>query len=200
MKQKIYIKLVVWDSLNLYKDLIQVLKLSFRHIQCHIWFGEIKRFIRDDGIIKVSRSIKELGVKVNELKKQNLIKNGKEISINEIAKELNVSKEDIIMAEESFNCVESIESNKNLGQDNNKKIGLIEKLSNGQDEQENVTNKVMVEELINSLKNNEKEIILLRFYKEKTQSEIAKILGISQVQVSRIEKRVLGDLREKLIC
>ena len=104
------------------------------------------------------------------------------------------------MAEESFNCVESIESNKNLGQDNNKKIGLIEKLSNGQDEQENVTNKVMVEELINSLKNNEKEIILLRFYKEKTQSEIAKILGISQVQVSRIEKRVLGDLREKLIC
>lgn len=163
--------------------------------------GEIKRFIRDDGIIKVSRSIKELGVKINELQKEYLIKKGREISINEIARELKVSKEEIIMAQESYNCVDSIEqTTNNSSNSEDKKINILDKISNGKNEEELITNKIIIEDLIKDLPNNEKEIILLRFYKEKTQTEISKILGISQVQVSRIEKKVLEKMKEKLVC
>ena len=163
--------------------------------------GEIKRFIRDDGIIKVSRSIKELGLKINELKKEYLIKKGREISINEIAKELEVSKEEIIMAQESYNCVDSIEqTNNNSKNKSDKKLSLLDKISNGKNEEELVINKITIQNLIENLPSNERKIILLRFYKEKTQTEIAKILGVSQVQISRIEKKVLGKLKEKLVC
>lgn len=160
--------------------------------------GEIKRFIRDDGPIKVSRSIKELYVKIKELQRQYLLNKGTEISIEEIARLLKVSKEDVTIALESSMPIESIEGNKN--KDNgDKNISLIERISTGKDEEELITNKIVVKELIESLDKKDKEIILLRFYKEKTQSQVASILGISQVQVSRIEKRVLQKLRYKLI-
>ena len=163
--------------------------------------GEIKRFIRDDGIIKVSRSIKELGLKINELKKEYLIKKGRKISKNEIAKELEVSKEEIIMAQESYNCVDSIEqTNNNSKNKSDKKLNLLDKISNEKNEEELVINKITIQNLIENLPSNERKIILLRFYKEKTQTEIAKILGVSQVQISRIEKKVLGKLKEKLVC
>ncbi len=160
--------------------------------------GEIKRFIRDDGPIKVSRSIKELYVKIKELQRQYLLNKGKEITIPEIAKLLKVSKEDVAIALESGLPIESIEGNKT--KDNgDKNIGLIERISTGKDEEELITNKIVVKELIEGLDKKDREIILLRFFKEKTQSQVASILGISQVQVSRIEKRVLQKLKYKLI-
>lgn len=161
--------------------------------------GEIKRFIRDDGPIKISRSIKEISVKINELKKQYLIQNGREITLDELANELKISKEDILIAIESNTQVESIDG---IIYENNKdgnNINLIEKISTGKDEQDIVVNKITVRELINGLENKEKQVILLRFYKEKTQSQVAKILGITQVQVSRIERKILNNMKSKLI-
>ena len=161
--------------------------------------GEIKRYIRDDGPIKISRSIKELGVKIKELEKEYICKKGREIKEEELQKELKVSKEDIILAKEAGNNIESFENATYTNSKDGKNISLIEKISTGKNEEELVTNKLVVNELINSLENKEKEIILLRFYKEKTQSQVAKILGITQVQVSRIERKILNNMKMKLI-
>ena len=161
--------------------------------------GEIKRFIRDDGPIKISRSLKELNTKINELKKQYLTKEGKEITLNEISKELNISKEDIAMAIESTGNIESIDGMNYENNNDGSSINLIERISTGKDEQELVVNKLTVKKLIDGLENREKQIILLRFYKEKTQTQVAKILGITQVQVSRIERKILNNMKEQLI-
>lgn len=159
--------------------------------------GEIKRYIRDDGPIKVSRSIKELSVKVKELKREAMIK-GKEITLEEIAKELQVSKEDVAIALESCNCVESIDSSCSQEDGEGKQMTLLEKIGTGKNEEEMIANQLTVKQLIDDLENRDKEIILLRFYKEKTQMQVAKILGISQVQVSRIERRILENMKIKL--
>ena len=160
--------------------------------------GEIKRFIRDDGPIKVSRSIKELNVKIQELKKYYLITKGKEISIEEIAKELKVDKDDIIIAIESNNSIESIEGAASSEDKDGKKLSILDKISTGKNEEELITNRLVVKQLIKELDEREREIILLRFFKEKTQTEVANILGISQVQVSRIERKVLDKMKTKL--
>ncbi len=159
--------------------------------------GEIKKYIRDDGPVKVSRSIKELYIKIREVEKEYLIKKGKEITIEEIAKILKVSKEDVNIAIESAKPVESIES-KVFSDKGAKTISIADKISTQKDEQELITNKIVIKDLIKELEDKDKEVILLRYYKEKTQSQIAKILGISQVQVSRIEKKVLQKMRNKL--
>ena len=160
--------------------------------------GEIKRFIRDDGPIKVSRSIKELNVKINELKKHHLMKTGKEITIEEICKELKIDKEDAVIAMESTNTIESIEGAASSENKDGKQLTIFDKISTGKNEEEIITNKMAVNQLINELEERDKEIILLRFFKEKTQTEVAKILGISQVQVSRIERKILNNMRAKL--
>lgn len=160
--------------------------------------GEIKRFIRDDGPIKISRSIKELNVKINELKKYHLLKTGKEITIEEICKELKVEKEDVIIAMESTNTIESIDGAATAENNDGKQMSIFEKISTGINEEETITNKMVVKQLINELEDRDKEIILLRFYKEKTQTEVAKIIGISQVQVSRIERKILNNMKLKL--
>ena len=97
---------------------------------------------------------------------------------------------------ESVAPVESIE--KNIFGDEENKLSLIDKISTGKNEEEIITNKIVVKELINKLDKKEKEVIMLRFYKEKTQSQVAKILGITQVQVSRIERRILNSMKLKL--
>lgn len=161
--------------------------------------GEIKRYIRDDGPVKVSRSIKELSIRIKELQKEYFYKKGEEITINQIAKELKTSKEDIVLAMESVNNVESIEESTYMNQKDGNSISLLETLSNNQNEEEIITNKLVINQLIENLEARDKEIILLRFYKEKTQAQVAKILGITQVQVSRIERKILGNMRDKLI-
>lgn len=161
--------------------------------------GEIKRFIRDDGPIKISRSTKDLAIKIKELQKE-YNKKGKDISIEQIAKELKLSKEDIIFAMESSNTVESFEANimKDSSSDD-KKISLIDRIATDKNEEEVITNKLVLQDIIAKLENKEKEVILLRFFKEKTQTEVAKILGITQVQVSRIERKTLARMKQKLI-
>ncbi len=160
--------------------------------------GEIKRYIRDDGPIKVSRSIKELGVKIKELEKEYVCKKGKEITDEELEKELKVSREDIILAKEAGNNIESIENASYTNTKDGNSISLIEKISTGKNEEELLTNKLVINELINALDKRDKELIMLRFFKEKTQSQVAKILGITQVQVSRIERKILHNMKLKL--
>ena len=155
--------------------------------------GEIKRFIRDDGPIKVSRN-----VKIQELKKHYMITKGREITIEELEKELKVDKEDIIIAMESNNCMESIENPVGAENKDGKQLSILDKISTGKNEEEIITNRMVVKQLIKELGARDREIILLRFFKEKTQTEVAQILGISQVQVSRIERRVLENMKSKL--
>ena len=159
--------------------------------------GEIKRFIRDDGPIKVSSSIKELKTKINELKRHYLL-NGKEITLEQICKELKIQKEDAIIAMESTNAVESMDAVANAENKDGKQMTVFDKISTGKNEEEMITNRMVVNQLINELQDRDKEIILLRFFKEKTQTEVAKILGISQVQVSRTERKVLNEMKSKL--
>ena len=158
--------------------------------------GEIKRFIRDDGIVKVSRSTKELAMKILELQKEYLNKTGEEISITTISKTLKVPKEEITYALDSLRPVSSIYEETSSGDDSRT---IIDKIGTGKDEAGGVVDKIAIKQLIDNLNTREKEIILLRFYKEKTQSEVAKVLGITQVQVSRIEKKVLNSMKLKLI-
>lgn len=159
--------------------------------------GEIKRFIRDDGAIKISRSIKELSAKIGQIQKEYIIKKGKEITIEELAKELNVEKEDIVLALESQKSIESIDKSAYDEKENGE--SKISKISNQKDETNNLIDKLCIEELINKLETRDKKIILLRYYKGKTQTEVAKLLGITQVQVSRLEKRILSEMREKIV-
>lgn len=157
--------------------------------------GEIKRFIRDDGPIKVSRSTKELCVKIREVQKEYLNKKGEEIKIEEIAKILKVSKEEIAVALDSVNCVDSIYDT-NYKDDNEGNI--LDKIPSNNDGEKNLIDKIVLKDAIERLNERDKKIILLRYYKGSTQMQVAKILGISQVQVSRIEKKVLSDMRRML--
>ena len=158
--------------------------------------GEVKRFIRDDGPVKVSRSIKELGVKVREIQNEYLRKNGKDIKVEEIAKILKVSKEEIAIALEALRPIDSIYDSSYQNDEDG--LSILDKIDSGVNETNRLIDKICLTELIEKLDNREKEIILLRYYKGKTQTEVAKILGVTQVQVSRIEKKVLNSMRTKL--
>ena len=156
--------------------------------------GEIKRYIQTNGPIKISRTIKELQYKIVEQQKEAL-KKGREITIDELSKELDVSKEEIVVALESNVTVNSIydsESNKEDG------LNILETLASGIDEQTIITNKIAITELIKNLKEKEKQVILLRYFRGKTQTEVGKIMGVNQVQISRIEKKVLELMKRKL--
>ncbi len=158
--------------------------------------GEIKRFIRDDGSVKVSRSIKELAMKIRDLQNKYMKEKGEEIGIVEIAKELKLPKEEIALALDSLKPTVSIYDDSYSNEEGG--ISFIDTLSTGVDEAEQVVSKIAIKEMINHLEDREKELILLRYYKNKTQMEVAKILGVSQVQVSRIEKKILHSMKLKL--
>lgn len=158
--------------------------------------GEIKRHIRDDGPIKVSRSIKDLGKKVIQLQREYLKKTGQDISIIQVAKKLKVSKEEVALALDSFNPVESIYVNTI---EQNDGPTLLDTLSSNIDEQSEIVNRLSLKQLIDNLNEEEKKIIMLRYYKGRTQTEVAKILKTSQVQISRIEKKVLEKMKVKLL-
>ena len=158
--------------------------------------GEIKRFLRDDGMIKVSRSLKEISTKIRIVRDRFGNAHGREPTIDEIGEELNVSRDDILMALETGAEVESLY--KTIYQGDGSPIYLIDKLAETKDENENLIDKLALKEIINSLGEKEQEIIRLRYFKDRTQTDIAKELGISQVQVSRLEKRILKIMREKL--
>lgn len=158
--------------------------------------GEIKRFIRDDGSVKVSRSIKELSMKIRDIQERYLREKGEEITIMQIAEQLKVSKEDVAIALDSLRPTLSIYEDNYSDEEGG--ISFLDTLSSNVDEQEIISNKLTIKQLVENLEEREKELILLRYYKNKTQIEVAKILGISQVQVSRIEKRILNSMKLKL--
>ena len=158
--------------------------------------GEIKKFIRDDGIIKVSRSIKELNMKISRLEEEHLRRTGESLSLQELQKELKLDKEEIIAALEARNPVESIYKEESQGDDKN--LALINRIPVAENEENIVINKLTINQLIENLEPKERQIIILRFYKNKTQSQVGEALGISQVQVSRIEKNILNKMRIKL--
>ena len=158
--------------------------------------GEIKRFIRDDGIIKISIQTKELSVKIKQIQNDYINKLGEEISINLIADKLNISKEEVAAAIESTQNVNSIYNIE--APDGSDDRMLIDKISDNKDEYNKLVDEMTLKDIINNLDKKEKEVILLRFYKEQTQSQVGKILGITQVQVSRIEKKVLEKMKLKL--
>lgn len=159
--------------------------------------GEIKRFIRDDGPIKVSRSLKELGTKIREVQKEYMNKNGREIKIEEISKILKISKEEIAQAIDAFNPVDSIYDSTYTNDEEG--ISILDKISSNINESNKVVDKICITQLIDTLEEREKQLILLRYFKGQTQSEVAKVLGITQVQVSRIEKKVLNSMKLKLV-
>ena len=157
--------------------------------------GEIKIFLRDDGMIKVSRGLKELNYKI-KLLKEKYEKNNEEVSMDKIVKELKISKEDFILAQNINSSVESINEYcfTNSIKEKEEKI-IIEKNENPEN---NIVQRIMIKDALKKLDEKEKNIILLRYFKEKTQSEVAKIYGISQVQVSRLEKKILQKMREDI--
>lgn len=158
--------------------------------------GEIKRFIRDDGPIKVSRSVKELSYKINEMQRQSINEKGEELTILDLAKKLNVEKEDIVVALEANRKLESIDEE--IYNEDNGGESKVSRITDNKDESNNIINKICIKELISELETREKQIIILRYYKDKTQIEVAKMLGITQVQVSRIEKKILLEMRKKI--
>ena len=158
--------------------------------------GEIKKFIRDDGIIKVSRSIKELNMKICKIEEEYLRKTGENISLKELEKKLKVSRDEIIIALEARMPVESIYREETSNDDNN--TALINRIPAVENEENNILNRLVVNQLLESLEPKERQIIILRFFKNKTQAQVGKTLGISQVQVSRIEKNILSKMRLKL--
>ena len=156
--------------------------------------GEIKKFLRDDGIIRISRSIKELGMKIKELERIYMVKTGESLCIARLSEILELPEENIYIAMEAQKTIESI--NAKVGDDDRE---IIDLLIDDEDEQSKLVDKITIRELIKKLNLRDREIIKLRYFKDKTQSQVAKILGISQVHVSRIEKRILSEFKKNLL-
>ena len=158
--------------------------------------GEIKRFIRDDGIIKVSRNVKSLARKIH-FDREKLTKDlGREPTIEELSKYSGVEKEEILFAIESSVNMQYLYDT--IHQDDGAPVLLIDKLSEKGEDDSEMINRIALKEALRSLDSKSRQIIVLRYFKDKTQVQVAKLLGISQVQVSRIEKKVLGLMKEKL--
>ena len=156
--------------------------------------GEIKRFLRDDGIIKVSRNLKEIANKAN-IAKETLEKDyGREPTISEIASVLDISKEDLVVAMESVQSTEYLYET--IHQDDGSPILLIDRISCNEGEDVDVIDRLALKEVLSGLEAKERQIIMLRYFKDMTQCQVAKLLGMSQVQVSRIEKKIMGKLRQ----
>jgi RNA polymerase sporulation-specific sigma factor len=158
--------------------------------------GEIKRFIRDDGIIKVSRSLKETANKARVVREILTKEFGREPTIHEISKRLKIEAEEVVMALEASSAPESLFATMNEGDGSS--ILLIDRLNVGSDDVSKVVNRIALKEVLERLKPRERQIIFLRYFKDKTQTQIANLLGISQVQVSRIEKKVLEIMKNKI--
>lgn len=159
--------------------------------------GEIKRFIRDDGIIKVSRSLKETSNKARITKEIMSKELGREPSMNEIAGRLNIQVEELVMAMEAGCLPESLYNT--ISEGDSTPVLLIDRVDSENNSSElDLIDRIALKQVLETLKPREKQIIILRYFKEKTQAQIANMLGLSQVQVSRIEKKIIEDIRRKI--
>lgn len=158
--------------------------------------GEIKRFLRDDGMIKVSRSMKEISYKAYQAREKLEKQLGRDPTLAEVAGCLDLPQEDLVQALESGAEVESLQ--KTIYQGDGSDIFLQDKLEEKANRQEELLNKILLEEMLRYLTPQERKLIYMRYFQERTQTEIARELGVSQVQVSRMEKKILNYLRGKL--
>ncbi len=171
--------------------------------------GEIKRFIRDDGPVKISRTIKENGYKIKTADRAFQMKQGREPTVEELAELTGLSMEELVLAMEANVPVESIYAS--IYQDDGSEVFLVDKVVEGKSgvgrsagaspidkEKEELLNHILLQQLLGELDAEDRELIRLRYFQNKTQTEVAGRLGISQVQVSRMEKRILLRMREKV--
>lgn len=157
--------------------------------------GEIKRFLRDDGMVKVSRSLKENAYRIKKEQEEFIKVYGREPLVNELSFRLNISPEDIVEALEAGMEVESLQ--REIYRSDGSHTTLGEQVQDTRNEKEELLNHMVLNQLMNELEPEEREIILLRYMENRTQTEVAKRLGTSQVQISRYEKKILKKLREK---
>jgi len=156
--------------------------------------GEIKRFMRDDGSVKVSRSIKHTAVQIKNFIAEFNAKYNITPSVETICKQFNLEKIDVVFALEANTNPISINEKFSDDEDSNT---ILDKLTDDFS-QENYINKLAIREMIEKLSAREKQVIIMRYYLDKTQGEIAKELGVSQVQVSRIENKVINDFKHEI--
>ncbi|EMI09759.1 RNA polymerase sporulation sigma factor SigF [Anoxybacillus gonensis] len=155
--------------------------------------GEIQRFIRDDGSVKVSRSLKEIGNKIRKAKDELSKRNGRVPTVNEIAQFLGISPEDVVLAQEAIRSPASI--HETVYENDGDPITLLDQIA---DEQDVWFDKIALKKAMEELDERERLIVYLRYYKDQTQSEVAARLGISQVQVSRLEKKILQQMKARM--
>lgn len=158
--------------------------------------GEIRRFLRDDNPVKVSRSLKEMAYKIQQAKDMLTGRLGREPSVNEVAESLGISREEVILALEAAQSPASIYET--LHQDDGDPIYLLDQLEYSEQGDMQWLDRLAVKEIINNLPERDRNILLWRFYEDRTQADIASRLGLSQVQVSRLERQALKKLREIL--
>ncbi len=181
--------------IGLYKALINFdisYGVKFSTYAVPLIMGEIKRFLRDDGTVKVSRRLKELYSDVRYARSELEKELGRNPKITEISEYLNVSAEEVVMSLNANDRVFSLEETINTGE---KKLSLIDIVEDNRCDENKMIDRLVIGELLNSLKQREKQIVILRFFKEFTQQKVAEILGISQVQVCRLEKKIIENLR-----
>ena len=156
--------------------------------------GEIRRYLRDDGSIKISRGLKELSYRISKLQEQTIKEYGMELSVSEIARSLNAEVEEVVLAIEAGKDVESLNSKRISKDETDTGINRIA----GADSGEKMLESIILKEELSHLDIKERQIIFLRYFKDETQTEVARKIGISQVQVSRIEKKVLQKMKNNL--
>ncbi|WP_333871093.1 RNA polymerase sporulation sigma factor SigF [Desulforamulus putei] len=159
--------------------------------------GEIRRFLRDDSPVKVSRSLKETAYKIQQTRDRLTARLGREPSINEIADELGFGREEVVNALEAAQTPTSIYET--LHQDDGDPIYILDQLSGEEDGDSPWLEKLAVKQLLIELPKRDRQILLWRFFEDKTQSEVALRLGLSQVQVSRLERQALRKLKELML-
>ena len=162
--------------------------LQFSTYAFPVIMGELKRLFRDGGTVKVSRSLRELSLKAARLNSENLRENGAELSVSQLAQKLQVSAEKIVEALGSAKTPLSLTAE--YDEDGNPQLDIP-----SPDIQYEITERLSLEQALNALDEQDRRLIILRYYKSKTQLETARLLGISQVQVSRKEKKILAQIR-----
>ena len=158
--------------------------------------GEIRRFLRDDGMIRVSRSMKELGLRVRRAREMLTAKSGREPGLAEIAKELDISCEEVAACMGAGAEIESLYRESGNGDEGG--LRLMDRIPDGTQNEEQLMNRLVLKQLMEKLPEKDREIIVRRYFENQTQTRIAADLNISQVQVSRLEKRILKKMREYL--
>jgi RNA polymerase sporulation-specific sigma factor len=159
--------------------------------------GEMKRFLRDDGMIKVSRSLKETGYKAYAAKEQLEKQMGREPTLSEIAAVMEVPEEELVEAMDAGAQIESLQQT--IYQSEGNSIELMDKLKEEGNSQETALDRIVLAEVLGTLGARERELIYKRYFQDMTQTAIAKEMGMTQVQVSRMEKKILLGLRGKLL-